>query len=87
MVQTVHSGKTHATIACSPHLDRVLGEVELVGQLAPLGPADVVLLDELLLEPPDLLPGEGSAVPPDVVQGRLLRRGVPARARRRQRLV
>ena len=54
------------------HLDSVLRKVEFVGQLASLGSADVVLLDELLLQPGDLLPAEGCPVPPDVVQGGLL---------------
>ena len=46
-----------------PHLDGVLGQVELVGEFAPLGPRDVILLEELLLQPPDLLPAEGRPVP------------------------
>ena len=49
------------------YLDGVFWEVELCGELAPLGPRDVVLLDELLLEPPDLLPRERRSVPTDVV--------------------
>ena len=50
------------------YLDGILRQIELRGELAPLGPADVVLLDKLLLQPADLLAGEGRAVPPDVVQ-------------------
>ena len=41
------------------HLDCVLGKVEFICQLTPLGPADVVLLDKLLLQPPDLFSREG----------------------------
>ena len=48
-------------------LDGVFRQVELRGELAPLGPRDVVLLDELLLEAPDLLSREGGPVPSDVV--------------------
>ena len=49
------------------YLDGVFRQVELCGQLAPLRPRDVVLLDELLLQPPDLLPRKRRAVPPNVV--------------------
>ena len=48
-------------------LDGVFRQVELCGELAPLGPRDVVLLDELLLEPPDLLARERRAISTDVV--------------------
>lgn len=48
-------------------LDGVLRQVELSGQLAPLGPGDVIFPDKLLLQPADLVPGEGCPISPDVV--------------------
>ena len=65
----------------TPHLNRVLWQIQFVCELASLWSADVVLLDELLLQPGYLLPGEGRPVPPDVVQGRLLGSAVPSRTR------
>ena len=57
-------GRRNAFFTC---LDGVFREVELRGELAPLWPRDVVLLDELLLEPPDLLARERRAISTDVV--------------------
>ena len=50
----------------------IFGQVKLICELTPLWSADVVLLDKLLLQPGDLLPGEGRPVSPDVVQGGLV---------------
>ena len=61
------------------HLNRVLWQIQFVSELASLWSADVILLDKLLLQPADLLPGEGCAVPPDVVQRGLLGSAVAAR--------
>lgn len=63
-----------------PYLDGALREVELGGQLAPPRPGHVVLLVELLLEPGQLVPGEGSPVPPDVGVARIAAAGAAATA-------
>ena len=66
-----HQHRQHSQHGRS-HLNRVLWQIQFVCELASLWSADVILLDELLLQPADLLPGEGGAVPPDVVQRSLL---------------
>ena len=45
------------------HLNSVFRQIQLVGQLAPLWPGDVVFPEEFLLQPTDLLPVEGGPVP------------------------
>ena len=47
------------------YLNGSLGESELSGQLVPLWPADIVVLEELCLEPFDLVRTEGGAVAAD----------------------
>ena len=59
-------------IICDSYLYCIFWKVKLICELTPLWSADVVLLDKLLLQPGDLLPGEGRPVAADVVQGGLV---------------
>ena len=45
------------------HLNCVFRQIQLIRQLTPLWPGDVVFPQEFLLQPTDLLPAEGGPVP------------------------